>query len=157
MCKVSYSRTQHPANINIRGKLWSIWSLIKHNVWESRVLMMTVILYEKWSVVIYIQSMCSFISNQCVLISWELCIWWCLLLLSGIGGTGEAVALAEVSRYTTEQERTGIISKLIAIRQIALVAGGFLMNSWLDSKNANCVNKEVSILEIIILILKKWL
>ncbi|XP_005104218.1 uncharacterized protein LOC101859427 [Aplysia californica] len=43
--------------------------------------------------------------------------------ISGLGAGSEAIVFAEVSRYTSEKERTGILSKLAAIRQIALLMG----------------------------------
>ncbi|GFO07158.1 solute carrier family 2, facilitated glucose transporter member 10 [Plakobranchus ocellatus] len=51
--------------------------------------------------------------------------WLCVAsrFISGLGAASEAIAVAEVSRYTTEQERTGIISNLIATQQIALLLG----------------------------------
>lgn len=51
--------------------------------------------------------------------------WLCVgsRLISGLGAASEAIALAEVSRYTSEKERTGIISNLVASRQIALLIG----------------------------------
>ncbi|XP_055864547.1 uncharacterized protein LOC106067077 [Biomphalaria glabrata] len=51
--------------------------------------------------------------------------WLCVgsRFISGFGAASEAIALAEVSRYTTEKERTGIISNLVASRQIALLIG----------------------------------
>ncbi|RUS78170.1 hypothetical protein EGW08_014058, partial [Elysia chlorotica] len=51
--------------------------------------------------------------------------WLCVAsrFISGLGAASEAIAVAEVSRYTSEQERTGIISNLIATRQVALLLG----------------------------------
>ena len=43
--------------------------------------------------------------------------------ISGLGNGMGPIALAEVARYTSEEERTPIISKLIAIRQVALLIG----------------------------------
>ncbi|XP_046564519.1 major facilitator superfamily domain-containing protein 8-like [Haliotis rubra] len=44
-------------------------------------------------------------------------------LVAGVGVGGEAVILAEIARFTTEQERTSVISKLIAVRQCGLLLG----------------------------------
>ncbi|GFS25083.1 solute carrier family 2, facilitated glucose transporter member 10 [Elysia marginata] len=51
--------------------------------------------------------------------------WLCVAsrFISGLGAAGEAVVVAEVSRFTAEKERTGIISNLIATRQVALLLG----------------------------------
>ncbi|XP_059152559.1 uncharacterized protein LOC131938519 isoform X2 [Physella acuta] len=51
--------------------------------------------------------------------------WLCVSsrFISGLGAASEAIAIAEVSRYTSEKERTGIISNLVASRQIALLIG----------------------------------
>ncbi|KAH9490087.1 hypothetical protein Btru_035181 [Bulinus truncatus] len=49
--------------------------------------------------------------------------WLCVGSRFISGAASEAIALAEVSRYTTEKERTGIISNLVASRQIALLIG----------------------------------
>lgn len=46
-----------------------------------------------------------------------------VLYNTGIGAGGEAVIMAEVSRVTTEEERTGILSTLISTRQIGLLVG----------------------------------
>ena len=46
-----------------------------------------------------------------------------LCFLKGFGGGGEAVILAEVARNTDEDERTGIISILISVRQMGLLLG----------------------------------
>lgn len=51
---------------------------------------------------------------------------WFLLagrLVSGVGAGAESVILAEISRVTTEEERTGILSTMIAIRQSGLLIG----------------------------------
>ncbi|XP_069112864.1 major facilitator superfamily domain-containing protein 8-like [Argopecten irradians] len=51
---------------------------------------------------------------------------WFLLasrLVVGFGGGGESVILGEIARVTTEQERTGIISLMISIRQCGLLLG----------------------------------
>ncbi|XP_060077590.1 uncharacterized protein LOC132557119 [Ylistrum balloti] len=51
---------------------------------------------------------------------------WFLLasrLVVGFGGGGESVILGEIARVTTEQERTGIISLMISIRQFGLLLG----------------------------------
>ncbi|XP_048250246.1 major facilitator superfamily domain-containing protein 8-like [Haliotis rufescens] len=44
-------------------------------------------------------------------------------LVAGVGVGGEAVILAEIARFTTEQERTSVISILIAVRQCGLLLG----------------------------------
>lgn len=51
---------------------------------------------------------------------------WFLLgsrLVSGLGAGGEALILAEIGRVTSEEERTGVISILVAMRQLGLVFG----------------------------------
>lgn len=51
---------------------------------------------------------------------------WLLLasrLVTGFGGGGDSVILAEIARATTEKERTGIISVLISVRQCGLLLG----------------------------------
>ncbi|KAJ8320175.1 hypothetical protein KUTeg_001762 [Tegillarca granosa] len=57
-------------------------------------------------------------------------------LVSGTGAGGEAVILAEVARVTTEEERTGILSTLISVRQIGLLVGPGL-NLFLRLANFN--------------------
>ena len=47
-------------------------------------------------------------------------------LIIGIGGGAEAVIMAEITRSTEESKRTGIISKLIAVRQMGLLIGNIL-------------------------------
>ncbi|XP_067659424.1 uncharacterized protein [Haliotis asinina] len=57
-------------------------------------------------------------------------------LVAGVGVGGEAVILAEIARFTTEQERTSVISKLVAVRQCGLLLGpGF--NFFLTLVNFN--------------------
>ncbi|XP_062580382.1 major facilitator superfamily domain-containing protein 8-like [Saccostrea cucullata] len=51
---------------------------------------------------------------------------WFLLgsrLVSGLGAGGEALILAEIGRVTSEEDRTGIISSLVSMRQLGLVFG----------------------------------
>jgi len=43
--------------------------------------------------------------------------------ISGLGAGSEAVVFAEVARYSTEKDRTGMISRLAAMRQVALLLG----------------------------------
>ena len=45
--------------------------------------------------------------------------------IAGIGGGVEGVILAEVTRTSVEEKRTGIISILISIRQTGLLIGKF--------------------------------
>ena len=45
------------------------------------------------------------------------------LLIAGVGGGVEGVILAEVTRTSEEDKRTGIISILISVRQIGLLIG----------------------------------
>ncbi|XP_041378290.1 uncharacterized protein LOC121390524 [Gigantopelta aegis] len=44
-------------------------------------------------------------------------------LVAGVGIGGESVIIATIARFTTEQERTSVISRLIAIRQTGLLLG----------------------------------
>jgi hypothetical protein len=46
-----------------------------------------------------------------------------LICFLGVGAGAESVILAEISRVTTEEERTGILSTMIAIRQSGLLIG----------------------------------
>lgn len=51
---------------------------------------------------------------------------WFLLgsrLVSGLGAGGEALILAEIGRVTSEEDRTGIISTLVSMRQLGLIFG----------------------------------
>lgn len=54
-----------------------------------------------------------------------LSVWFLLVsrLVAGIGGGAEAVLLAEVTRNSPEEKRTGLISLLVAIRQTGLLVG----------------------------------
>lgn len=64
---------------------------------------------------------------------------WFLLasrLIAGVGAGGESVILGEISRVTTEAERTGILSTMIAIRQSGLLIGPGL-NVFLRLANFN--------------------
>ncbi|CAG2213333.1 CLN7 [Mytilus edulis] len=64
---------------------------------------------------------------------------WFLLasrLIAGVGAGAESVILAEISRVTTEAERTGILSTMIAIRQSGLLIGPGL-NVFLRLANFN--------------------
>ncbi|CAG5127745.1 unnamed protein product [Candidula unifasciata] len=66
----------------------------------------------------------------------EVSQWLCLAsrFVSGMGAASEAVAIAEVSRYTPEKDRTAIISYLVSMRQIALLIGPGL-NAFLRLAN----------------------
>ncbi|XP_052083104.1 major facilitator superfamily domain-containing protein 8-like isoform X3 [Mytilus californianus] len=57
-------------------------------------------------------------------------------LIAGVGAGAESVILAEISRVTTEAERTGILSTMIAIRQSGLLIGPGL-NVFLRLANFN--------------------
>jgi ceroid-lipofuscinosis MFS transporter 7 len=51
---------------------------------------------------------------------------WFLLagrFVCGMGSVGEALILAEIGRVTSEEDRTGIMSVLVAMRQIGLMFG----------------------------------
>lgn len=58
-----------------------------------------------------------------------------IYILPGMGAASEAVAIAEVSRYTPEKERTAIISYLVAMRQIALLIGTVSYNPILKKNS----------------------
>ena len=46
-----------------------------------------------------------------------------VVVVPGVGTGGEAVIIADIARFTSEQERTSVISRLIAIRQTGLLLG----------------------------------
>ncbi|KAL4220986.1 hypothetical protein ACF0H5_019251 [Mactra antiquata] len=74
---------------------------------------------------------------------------WFLLgsrLVAGIGGGAEAVIMAEVTRTSEEKSRTGIISTLVAVRQLGLIIGPGLnlflreLNFYVDGFYVNKYN-----------------
>ncbi|XP_052238911.1 uncharacterized protein LOC127850141 isoform X1 [Dreissena polymorpha] len=72
-------------------------------------------------------------------------VWFLLAsrLVAGVGGGAEAVLMAEVTRYSPEEKRTGIISILVAIRQTGLLVGPGL-NLFLREMNFKVGSFEVT-------------
>ena len=67
----------------------------------------------------------------------------CFVILPGLGGGAEAVIMAEITRSTEESKRTGIISKLIAVRQMGLLVGNILLSTYIYIYLFRCNSQQV--------------